>query len=126
MICPICGSPVEVIDATPVGFTARCSGCFSDDPRAIGIWRRLRATEDTAEQALEQWLLRARNVAASGPIPALPCPLVPRVPVVVEVLEQAQAEFERQRGFRLVEGITFERDDEYVAKRSLYLEIDNA
>lgn len=81
---------------------------------------------ETDERAMEDFLHEARSMCASDQIPALPCPLVPRVPVVVEVLEQAQAEFERQRGFRLVEGITFERDDEYVAKRSLYLEIDHA
>lgn len=125
MICPICNFPACITVALDGDLVmVYCRECIHHEVRHVD--HLLIGSGDTEEEAIEDWLHDARALCASDQIPALPCPLVPRVPVVVEVLEQAQAEFERQRGFRLVEGITFERDDEYVAKRSLYLEIGNA
>jgi hypothetical protein len=88
---------------TPVdgGNIAHCSGCYSDSPKAVGT-RRLRATADTEERAIEEWLELARAAASVGLIPRMSIPYTLATPVISEVLEQAVTEFDRQRGFRLV------------------------
>lgn len=109
MTCPLCGAAGKVVSVGAFGFRALCSECYEGDEEAPS-WRLLDGMGDTAEQAKEAWLDAAREYAATEEIPRLPCQYRPRASVVSEVLEQARAEFERQRGWFLID-VEFEGEN---------------
>jgi hypothetical protein len=90
--CPICGALPEVRD-TGVCFAAHCSVCYEPDEDAPS-WRVVQGAGRTEDEAIEQWLERARELACDRP-PPIRMPYEPAA-LFAELEEQVWAEAERQ------------------------------
>lgn len=100
--CPICSARGEVVSVGVFGFVAHCSDCYDADPESPR-WRRVQGHAERAYVAVERWLEDAREIAAIDEIPAMHCSYHPES-LFAAIERQAAEEFERQRGFDLVDG----------------------